>query len=162
MSADTRDRAHVHAYGQDAPAAAGIIHLGGTSCFVTDNTELIFIQKGLKLLLPRLAKVISNLSQFALKYKDMPTLAYTHYQAAQPHTVGKRAAQWTQDLLLDLRNLTRALEDLEFRGTPYDGPGGILHTLRARPATNTTNRRHGYDWNPGILHGDLPRGRRQD
>lgn len=108
--------AHVHAYGQDAPAAAGIIHLGGTSCFVTDNTELIFIQKGLKLLLPRLAKVISNLSQFALKYKDMPTLAYTHYQAAQPHTVGKRAAQWTQDLLLDLRNLTRALEDLEFRG----------------------------------------------
>lgn len=117
-SADTRDRAHVHAYGQDAPAAAGIIHLGATSCFVTDNAELIFIQKGLKLLLPRLAKVISNLSQFALKYKDMPTLAYTHYQAAQPHTVGKRAAQWTQDLLLDLRNLARALEDLEFRGMP--------------------------------------------
>lgn len=117
-STDTRDRAHVHAYGQDAPAAAGIIHLGATSCFVTDNAELIFIQKGLKLLLPRLAKVIFNLSQFALKYKDMPTLAYTHYQAAQPHTVGKRAAQWTQDLLLDLRNLTRALEDLEFRGTP--------------------------------------------
>lgn len=118
ISADTRDRAHVHAYGQDAPAAAGIIHLGATSCFVTDNAELIFIQKGLQLLLPRLAKVISNLSQFALKYKDMPTLAYTHYQAAQPHTVGKRAAQWTQDLLLDLRNLTRALEDLEFRGAP--------------------------------------------
>lgn len=97
--------------------------------FLTDNAELIFIQKGLKLLLPRLAKVISNLSQFALKYKDMPTLAYTHYQAAQPHTVGKRAAQWTQDLLLDLRNLTRALEDLEFRGMPLGQPRRHLASL---------------------------------
>lgn len=100
------------------------------------HAELIFIQKGLKLLLPRLAKVISNLSQFALKYKDMPTLAYTHYQAAQPHTVGKRAAQWTQDLLLDLRNLTRALEDLEFRSMPCNSLGGVLPFFYRPPASN--------------------------
>lgn len=91
-------------------------HYGATSCFVTDNTELIFMKTGLKLILPKLAKVISNLSQFALKHKDLPTLGFTHFQPAQPITVGKRAAQWIQDLLMDLRNITRALEDLEFRG----------------------------------------------
>lgn len=74
------------------------------------------MKKGLGLLLPKLAKVISNLSNFALKYKDMPTLGFTHFQPAQPITVGKRAAQWIQDLLMDLRNITRVLEDLEFRG----------------------------------------------
>lgn len=74
------------------------------------------MKKGLELILPKLAKVISNLSQFALKHKDLPTLGFTHFQPAQPITVGKRAAQWIQDLLMDLRNVTRALEDLEFRG----------------------------------------------
>lgn len=93
-----------------------ISHYGATSCFVTDNTELIFMKKGLELIIPKLAKVISNLSQFALKHKDLPTLGFTHFQPAQPITVGKRAAQWAQDLLMDLRNITRALEDLEFRG----------------------------------------------
>ena len=131
--------------------------MGATSCFVTDNAELIFIQKGLKLLLPRLAKVISNLSQFALKYKDMPTLAYTHYQAAQPHTVGKRAAQWAQDLLLDLRNLTRALEDLEFRGTSQGRADGIRLHIRRTSAADTMNRSHGHDRNAGVLHGDFQR-----
>lgn len=91
-------------------------HYGATSCFVTDNAELIFMKKGLQLLLPKLAKTISNLSQFALKHKDLPTLGFTHFQAAQPITVGKRAAQWIQELLMDLRNITRVLEDLEFRG----------------------------------------------
>ncbi|KAJ4423121.1 adenylosuccinase ade13 [Gnomoniopsis sp. IMI 355080] len=108
--------AHVHAFAQDAPAAGGIIHYGATSCFVTDNAELIFMKKGLELILPKLAKTISNLSQFALKYKDLPTLGFTHFQAAQPITVGKRAAQWIQELLMDLRNITRVLQDLEFRG----------------------------------------------
>lgn len=91
-------------------------HYGATSCFVTDNTELIFIKQGLDLLLPKLAKVITNLRAFALKHKDLPTLGFTHFQPAQPITVGKRACQWIQDLLLDLRNLTRARDDLEFRG----------------------------------------------
>lgn len=74
------------------------------------------MKKGLQLLLPKLAKTIANLSEFALKHKDLPTLGFTHFQAAQPITVGKRAAQWIQELLMDLRNITRVLEDLEFRG----------------------------------------------
>jgi len=108
--------AHVHAFGQNAPAAAGIIHWGATSCYCTDNADLIFLQKGLNLLLPKLANVIHKLSKFALKYKNLATLGYTHYQAAQLTTVGKRACLWIQDLLFDLRNLTRARDDLGFRG----------------------------------------------
>ncbi|KAK2807092.1 adenylosuccinase ade13 [Onygenales sp. PD_10] len=108
--------AAVHAFGIDAPKAAGIIHLGATSCFVTDNTELIFIKNGLDLILPKLAKVINNLSQFALKYKDLPTLGFTHFQVAQPITVGKRAAQWTQDLLMDLEDIELVRAALLLRG----------------------------------------------
>lgn len=108
--------AHVHAFGQNAPAAAGIIHWGATSCYCTDNADLIFLKKGLDLLLPKLANVIHKLSKFALQYKDLATLGYTHYQAAQLTTVGKRACLWIQDLLFDLRNLTRARDDLGFRG----------------------------------------------
>lgn len=108
--------AHVHAYGQVAPAAAGIIHYGATSCYVTDNADLIFLRDGLSMLLPKLATVIQKLSDFAREYKDLPCLAYTHGQSAQPHTVGKRACLWIKDLLRDLRNLDRAKEDLEFRG----------------------------------------------
>lgn len=108
--------AHVHAYGQVAPAAAGIIHYGATSCYVTDNADLIFLRDGLTLLLPKLATVVQKLSDFAREYKDLPCLAYTHGQSAQPHTVGKRACLWIKDLLRDLRNLERAKEDLEFRG----------------------------------------------
>ncbi|KAK7416780.1 adenylosuccinase ade13 [Neonectria punicea] len=108
--------AHVHTFGQVAPAAAGVIHYGATSCFVTDNADLIFIRDGLDLLLPKLAKVIQNLSTFALKYKDLPTLGFTHFQAAQPITVGKRAAQWIQELIMDLEDLEHAREQLRFRG----------------------------------------------
>lgn len=108
--------AHVHAYGQVAPAAAGIIHWGATSCYCTDNADLIFLKKGLDLVLPKLATVIHKLSKFALEYKDMPTLGYTHYQPAQLTTVGKRATLWIQDLLWDLRNITRARDDIGFRG----------------------------------------------
>jgi adenylosuccinate lyase len=108
--------AHVHAFGQVAPAAAGIIHWGATSCYVTDNADLMFLRDGLNLLLPKLARVIQKLSDFAIQYKDMPTLGYTHYQAAQLVTVGRRAAQWIQDLMIDLRDMERVRDDLRFRG----------------------------------------------
>ncbi|KAL8666913.1 MAG: hypothetical protein Q9202_001153 [Teloschistes flavicans] len=108
--------AHVHAFGQAAPEAAGIIHWGATSCYVTDNADLIFLRDGLDLLLPGLAAAIQELSDFALTHKDLPCLGYTHGQPAQLTTVGKRACLWTQDLLMDLRNLERARSDLRFRG----------------------------------------------
>jgi adenylosuccinate lyase len=108
--------AHVHAYGEDAPAAAGSIHLGATSCYVTDNADLIFQQRALDLILPKLAKVIQNLQQFALQHKDLPTLGFTHYQAAQLITVGKRAAQWIQELMMDLEDIETVRERLQFRG----------------------------------------------
>jgi adenylosuccinate lyase len=108
--------AHVHAYGVAAPKAAGIIHWGATSCYVTDNADLIFIKNGLEILLPKLAVIISKLSDFAVEYKDMPTLGYTHYQPAQLITVGRRAAQWVQDLMMDLEDITKVRDDLRFRG----------------------------------------------
>ncbi|OAK96129.1 Adenylosuccinate lyase [Phaeosphaeriaceae sp. SRC1lsM3a] len=108
--------AHVHAYGQVAPKAAGIIHYGATSCYVTDNAELILMRDAMDLLLPKLAKVLHNLSQFALQWKSEPTLAYTHLQPAQLITVGKRAAQWAQDLLFDLEAIENVRNTLQFRG----------------------------------------------
>lgn len=108
--------AHVHAFGQVAPAAAGIIHWGATSCYCTDNADLIFLRDGLDMLLPKLATVIYKLSEFAKEYKDLPCLGYTHGQPAQLTTVGKRACLWIQDLVMDLRNLERARSDLRFRG----------------------------------------------
>ncbi|KAN0080702.1 L-Aspartase-like protein [Elaphomyces granulatus] len=108
--------AHVHAFGVVAPSAAGIIHYGATSCFVTDNAELILMRDAINLLLNRIAKVIWNLSSFSLKWKKEPTLAYTHLQAAQLITVGKRAAQWVQDLMLDLQSIEQVRSELKFRG----------------------------------------------
>ncbi|CCF48023.1 hypothetical protein NDA11_001371 [Ustilago hordei] len=108
--------AHVHVYGLVAPKAAGFIHLGATSCYVTDNADLIFLRKGLDLLLPKLALVIERLSAFAEKHKALPTLGFTHMQPAQLTTVGKRATLWIQELLWDLRNIQRARDDLGFRG----------------------------------------------
>ncbi|KAE8350096.1 Cullin repeat-like-containing domain protein [Aspergillus coremiiformis] len=108
--------AHVHAFGQVAPAAAGIIHWGATSCYCTDNADLIFLRDGLDILIPKLAVVIDKLSAFAQQYKDLPCLGFTHGQPAQLVTVGKRACLWIQDLLMDLRNLERARDDLRFRG----------------------------------------------
>lgn len=107
---------HVHQYGLEAPAAAGIIHLGATSCYVTDNADLIFLRDALNLVIPKLVNVIDRLSKFALEYKDMPTLGWTHFQPAQLTTVGKRATLWIQELLWDLRNITRARDDLGLRG----------------------------------------------
>ena len=93
---------HVYAYGVQCPKAKGIIHLGATSCYVGDNTDIIIMTKGLKLIRKKLVNVIAKLSDFALEYKDMPCLAYTHYQPAQPTTVGKRASLWLQDLIMDM------------------------------------------------------------
>ena len=108
--------AHVHVFGQSAPAAAGIIHLGATSCYVTDNTELILLRSALDILIPKLAGVIHNLRNFASEHKDLPCLAYTHFQPAQPTTVGKRACLWIYDLLQDLKDLRAVREDIRFRG----------------------------------------------
>lgn len=107
---------HVYAFGKAAPAAAGIIHLGATSCYVTDNADLVIYLDGLKYLRGELLKVIANLADFALEYKALPTLGYTHYQPAQPVTVGKRAALWMQDLLFDLEELDSVLGSLKFLG----------------------------------------------
>lgn len=108
--------AHVHAFGQVAPAAAGIIHWGATSCYCTDNADLIFLRDGLDILLPKLATVIQKLSHFSMEYKDLPCLGYTHGQPAQLTTVGKRACLWIQDLLMDLEDISKARSDLRFRG----------------------------------------------
>lgn len=108
--------AHVHAYGDVAPLAKGIIHLGATSAFVGDNTDLIQIRDGLQILKKKLVNVIKNLSDFAIQYKDMPTLGFTHFQPAQLTTVGKRATLWLQSLLLDFEELEFFVETLRFRG----------------------------------------------
>lgn len=108
--------AHVHAYGDDAPLAKGIIHLGATSAFVGDNTDLIQMRDGLLLLKKQMVNVMKNLSDFALQYKDLPTLGFTHYQPAQLTTVGKRATLWLQSLILDFEELEFFIETLRFRG----------------------------------------------
>ena len=108
--------AHVHAYGDVAPLAKPIIHLGATSAFVGDNTDLIQIRDGLQILKKQLVNVVKNVSDFALQYKDLPTLGFTHFQPAQLTTVGKRATLWLQSLLLDFEELEFFLETLRFRG----------------------------------------------
>jgi adenylosuccinate lyase len=107
---------HVHAFGKVAPTAMPIIHLGATSCYVGDNTDLIQIREALKLIKRKLIKVISILKTFAHKYRDLPTLGFTHYQPAQLTTVGKRCTLWMQDLMLDLERVDREIEDLPMRG----------------------------------------------
>lgn len=108
--------AHVHAYGDRCPTARGIIHLGATSCYVTDNTDLILFRESLQLIRSRLVAVIDCLARFAVAYRDLPCLAYTHLQPAQPTTVGKRATLWCYDLALDLEEVEARLDRLRFRG----------------------------------------------
>ena len=108
--------AHVYAYGKAAPEAAGIIHLGATSCYVTDNADIVIYRDGLKYLRGELLRVIANLAEFADTYKAMPTLGYTHYQPAQLVTVGKRATLWMQDFLADLEELDFVLGTMKFLG----------------------------------------------
>ena len=108
--------AHVHTYGDAAPLAKGIIHLGATSAFVGDNTDLIQMRDGLLLIRKQLVNVMKNLADFAIQYKDLPTLGFTHYQPAQLSTVGKRATLWLQSLVLDFEELEFFIETLRFRG----------------------------------------------
>ncbi len=107
--------AHIHAYGDQAPGARGIIHLGATSCFVTDNADLILMRDALQMVARRLAHVIVALGQFATKYRSLPCLAFTHLQAAQPTTVGKRACLWAYDLALDLAEIEHRLDTIRAR-----------------------------------------------
>ena len=108
--------AHVYVYGKAAPSAAGIIHLGATSCYVTDNADLVLYRDALQYLRGEILSVLAHLSRFAEKYKATPTLGYTHYQPAQPVTIGKRATLWMQDFLTDLREVDFALENIKFLG----------------------------------------------
>ena len=136
--------AHVHAWGDQVPGARPIIHLGATSCYVGDNTDLIVLREALDLVLPRLADVIDALAGFAEEHASLPTLGFTHYQPAQLTTVGKRACLWLQELLLDLRALERLRADLRFRGvkgttgtqasflTLFDGDHAKVEELDAR------------------------------
>ncbi len=133
--------AHIHAYAKAAPSAAGVIHLGATSCYVTDNADIIIYRDALAYIRRELLCVIKNLAAFALKYKDLPTLGYTHYQPAQPVTVGKRAALWLQDFAADLEELdftAGRLKMLGCRGTTgteasftdlFDGDGGKIDRM---------------------------------
>ena len=109
--------AHVHAYGAQCPHAKGIIHLGATSCYVGDNTDLIIMTEGLKLVRKKLVNVINELAAFADRYKSLPTLAFTHFQPAQPTTVGKRATLWMMELVLDLNDLNYLIDSLKLLGS---------------------------------------------
>lgn len=136
--------AAIHAWGDQAPKARPIIHLGATSCFVTDNGDLLICQESLKLLRRRVQDVITALSAFAEQWKDQPTLGFTHFQPAQPTTVGKRASLWIQDLLLDLTDLDHLIATTPTRGVKgttgtqasflelFDGDGGKVDALEQR------------------------------
>ena len=108
--------AHVHAWGDSCPKARPILHLGATSCFVGDNTDLILLREALQLVRARLVGVVANLKTFAAEHRALPTLGFTHFQPAQVTTVGKRACLWLQDLLQDLEDLDHAEEAIRFRG----------------------------------------------
>lgn len=108
--------AHIHAFGEACPSARDIVHLGATSCYVTDNTDLLLMREGLQILVGRLAGVIGLLAKFARQWKDEPTLGFTHFQPAQLTTVGKRACLWLQDFLFDLQEIEHRVGTLKFRG----------------------------------------------
>ena len=108
---------HVYAYGQQCPKAAGIIHLGATSCYVGDNTDIIVMTKALQLVKKKLVNVLNELAAFADKYKEQPTLAFTHFQPAQPTTVGKRATLWMQEFYMDLQDLDYVLSGMKLLGS---------------------------------------------
>ena len=108
--------AHIKTFGEACPSAAGIIHLGATSCYVTDNADCILNRQALELVRSRLVRLLGALERCALEYKELPALAYTHFQPAQLTSVGKRAAIWAQDLLLDLKEVQFRLDGLRFRG----------------------------------------------
>ncbi|MCH5188527.1 MAG: adenylosuccinate lyase, partial [Oscillospiraceae bacterium] len=108
---------HVYAYGVQCPKAKGIIHLGATSCYVGDNTDIIVMTEALRLIRKKLINVIARLADFAMKYKDMPTLGFTHFQPAQLTTVGKRATLWLNDLVMDLEDVDHQLSKAKLLGS---------------------------------------------
>jgi adenylosuccinate lyase len=108
--------AHIHAFGEQAPAARPYLHLGATSAFVTDNADLIVMRDGLRLLLGRLIAVLAALERFATRHARLPCLAYTHFQPAQLTTVGKRATLWMQDFAIDVEEVSRRIETMRLRG----------------------------------------------
>ena len=118
---------HVYAFGQQCPKAEPIIHLGATSCYVGDNTDLILMNEALALIEKKIVSVLRVLAKFAAQYKDLPTLAFTHFQPAQPTTVGKRATLWMQDLLLDLEDVQYQLSKARLLGRKgTTGPRSFL------------------------------------
>lgn len=144
--------AHVHAWGLQCPEAAGIIHLGATSCFVGDNTDLLQMRDGLHLLKRRLLAVIQAMAGFCSTWADTPTLGFTHFQPAQPTTVGKRGTLWLQDLLMDLEDLDHRLDTLRFRGAKgTTGTQASFLTLfegneeKVRQLDERVSRRMGFD-----------------
>ena len=138
--------AHVYAFGVAAPEAAGIIHLGATSCYVTDNADLILYRDALRYIRQELLGLAANLAAFAERYRSLPTLGYTHYQPAQPVTVGKRAALWLQDVLSDVEEVDFVLSSIRFLGCRgatgteaslldlFDGDGTKVEELNRRLA----------------------------
>jgi adenylosuccinate lyase len=156
--------AHVHAYEQAAPAAKGLIHLGATSQYVVDNTDLILMRDALHLIAGRLAAAIDALGSFAIKWKDQPALAYTHFQPAQLTTAGKRAALWAQDLVIDLQAVSQQIASLCFRGAKgttgtqasflslFDGDHDRVQRLDSELA-----RRFGFDRTYAVTGQTYPR-----
>jgi adenylosuccinate lyase len=156
--------AHILHFGEVAPEARAFVHLGATSCFVTDNASLLQLRDGLRLVRSRLLAAISSLAGFAERWKDLPTLGYTHWQPAQPTTVGKRASLWLQDLLIDLGQVDAALADLRFRGARgttgtedsfldlLGGDGAKVEELNARLA-----RRFGFEATYDVVGQTYPR-----
>ena len=108
---------HVHAYGEQSPNARPIIHLGATSCYVGDNTDVITMREALLLIKKKLVNAISSVAKFADEYKDMPCLGFTHFQPAQPTTVGKRATLWLMDLVLDYEEICHVIDTLMLLGS---------------------------------------------
>lgn len=108
---------HVYAYGVQCPKAKGIIHLGATSCYVGDNTDIITMTEAMKLIRKKLVNLMDKLSKFALEYKDLPCLGFTHFQPAQPTTLGKRASLWLNDLLLDYEQLEFQISQMKLLGS---------------------------------------------
>ena len=133
---------HVYAYGLQCPKAAGIIHLGATSCYVGDNTDIIVMSEALKLVRKKLINVIGKLSEFADKYKDQPTLAFTHFQPAQPTTVGKRATLWLQEFTMDLDDLEYVLGSLKLLGSK--GTSGMMQSGQGSLPRRFYGRRKPY------------------
>ena len=156
--------AHVHLFGDDAPAARGIIHLGATSAYVTDNTDLLLHREALSLIRQRLVRCVEALAQFAREHRALPTLAYTHLQPAQPTTVGKRATLWLHDFLLDLEEIRFRQETLRFRGVKgttgtqasflelFDGDHAKVERLDAR-----VSERMGFDARYAVTGQTYPR-----